>query len=189
LSWQGLDGRFRLFLLAVVLFTLGNSSDAFILLRGQERGLSILQTMGMLLTFNAVYALLAGPLGALSDRVGRRKLIIGGWLAYGLVYCGLAFAQTGAQVWALFGLYGVYYAFAEGASKALVADLAPAEKRGAAYGLYHAAVGLTALPASLIAGMLWQGVAGWGGFGASAPFFFGALMSLAAVVTLTFIES
>lgn len=179
-SLQGLDGRFKWFLLAVVVFTLGNSSDAFIILRGQERGLSILQVMGMLMTFNLVYSVLSGPLGAFSDRIGRRKLIIGGWIAYGLVYLGFALSQTGWQVWALFGLYGVYYAAAEGTAKALVADLVPDAQRGTAYGLYNAAVGLTALPASVIAGVLWQGLLGWTGLGASAPFFFGAAMALMA---------
>lgn len=180
LRFKGLDGRFKIFLLVVVLFTLGNSSDAFIILRGQERGLSVLQVMGMLIAFNAIYAALAGPLGALSDRVGRRRLIIGGWAAYGLVYLGFAFSRTGWQVWLLYALYGVYYAAAEGAARALVADLVPAEQRGTAYGLYNAAVGLTALPASLIAGLLWQGAFGWQGFGASAPFFFGAGLALLA---------
>ncbi len=148
LSLKGLDGRFKIFLLVVVLFTLGNSSDAFIILRGQERGLSLLQVMGMLIAFNAIYAALSGPLGALSDRIGRRRLIIGGWIAYGLVYLGFALARTGWQVWALYALYGVYYAAVEGNAKALVADLVPSEKRGTAYGLYNAAVGLTAFPAS-----------------------------------------
>jgi MFS family permease len=178
LSLKGMDSRFKIFLLIVVLFTLGNSSDAFIILRGQERGLDVLQVMGMVLTFNFVYTLLAAPLGFLSDKIGRRSLIIGGWVTYGLVYLGFAFAQTGWQVWALFALYGVYYAATEGTAKALVADLVPDEKRGTAYGLFNAAIGLTALPASLIAGVLWQGIGAWSGFGAAAPFFFGASMAL-----------
>ncbi len=176
----GLDKRFKFFLLTVVLFTLGNSSDAFIILRAQERGLTLLQVLGMLMTFNLIYAVLSGPLGALSDKIGRRKLIIGGWIAYGLVYLGFALSQTGGQVWTLFALYGVYYAAVEGTAKALVADLVPAEKHGTAYGLYNAAIGLTALPASLLAGILWQGVFGWSGFGAAAPFFFGAGLALLA---------
>jgi MFS family permease len=180
LSFREVDPRFKYFLLVVVLFTLGNSSDAFILLRGQERGLSILQVMGMSLTFNAVYTLFASPLGALSDRIGRRKLILGGWIAYGLVYLGLAFSHTGWQVWALFALYGLYYAATEGTARALVADLVPESNRGTAYGLFNAAIGITALPASLIAGLLWQGAGAWPGFGASAPFFFGAAMALLA---------
>jgi MFS family permease len=182
LSLKSMDVRFKAFLLVVILFTLGNSSDAFIILRGQERGLNILQIMAMLMTFNLIYAALASPLGALSDKIGRRKLIIGGWIAYGLVYLGFAVSRTGWQIWTLFGLYGIYYAASEGVGKALIADLVAPERRGTAYGLYNAAVGLTAFPASLIAGILWQGAFGWTGFGASAPFFFGAVMALLAGV-------
>ncbi|MEW6406454.1 MAG: MFS transporter [Chloroflexota bacterium] len=177
---SGMNPRFKTFLFIVVLFTLGNSSDSFIVLRAQERGLTVLQTMFMLMTFTAVYTLLSGPLGALSDRVGRRQLIIGGWLAYGLVYLGIAAAGTGWQVWALFGLYGVYYAATEGVAKALVADLVPDAQRGTAYGLFNAAIGITALPASLLAGLLWQGVGAWTGFGAAAPFYFGSSLALLA---------
>lgn len=180
LSLKGMDNRFKLFIRVLVLFTLGNSSDAFIILRGQERGLDVVQVMLMLMTFNLIYASLSGPLGALSDKIGRRKLIIGGWIAYGLVYLGFALSKTGWQIWTLFGLYGIYYAATEGVAKALIADLVAPERRGTAYGLYNAAIGLTAFPASLIAGLLWQGAFGWTGFGASAPFFFGASLALLA---------
>jgi MFS family permease len=182
LSLKGMDGRFKAYLGVVVLFTLGNSSDAFIILRAQERGLSVLQIMGMLMTFNLIYSLLSGPAGALSDRIGRRRLILGGWMVYGLIYLGFALAKTGAAVWILFGLYGVYYAMTEGTAKALVADLVPDEKRGTAYGLYSAGVGLAALPASVIAGILWQGIGAWQGFGPAAPFIFGMGMALMAGV-------
>jgi len=182
LSLGGMDSKFKTFLVIVVLFTLGNSSDSFIILRAQERGLSVLQTMFMLMTFTAIYTILSGPLGALSDKVGRRKLMIGGWLAYGLVYLGFAFAQAGWHIWLLFGLYGIYYAATEGVGKALVADIVPDAQRGTAYGLFNAAIGITALPASLLAGLLWQGAGGWTGFGPSAPFFFGASMALLAGV-------
>ncbi|MGQ9586547.1 MAG: MFS transporter [Anaerolineae bacterium] len=178
LSLVGLGSSFRVFLLIVVLFTLGNSSDAFLILRAQDRGLSVLQVLGMLLTFNAIYSIISGPAGALSDRIGRRRLIVGGWLVYGLIYLGFALAQRGWHVWALYGLYGVYYGMAEGTAKALVADLVPVEKRGTAYGVYNAAVGLTAFPASLIAGLLWQGV------GPAAPFFFGSCLALLSVILL-----
>ena len=180
LGWKDLSQQFRAFLGVMVLFTLGNSSDAFIILRGQERGLNILQVMGMMLTFTAVYSLLSSPAGALSDRVGRKKLILAGWLVYALVYLGLAGAQTGYQVWLLAALYGVYYALTEGIAKAYVADLVPQSRRGTAYGLFNAAIGITALPASLIAGILWQGLAGWSGLGPAAPFLFGAAMALLA---------
>jgi MFS family permease len=99
---------------------------------------------------------------------------------YGLVYLGFAFARAGWQVWALFGLYGLYYAATEGVAKALVADLTPPTQRGTAYGWFNAVIGITALPASLLAGVLWQGVGAWSGLGASAPFYFGALMALLA---------
>jgi MFS family permease len=180
LSLRGMDTRFKYFLLTIVIFTLGNSTDAFILLRGQERGLNMMQVMGMALTFNAVYTIFAGPFGALSDRIGRRKLILGGWIAYGLVYLGISIARTGWQVWTLFAFYGLYYAATEGAARALVADLVPDTMRGTAYGLFNSAVGIAALPASLIAGLLWQGAGAWTGFGPSAPFIFGAAMALLA---------
>lgn len=184
LSVRQFNARFRFFLLVVLLFTLGNSSDAFIILRAQERGLSVPGVLGMLITFTLVYTLVSGPAGALSDRVGRRRLIIGGWLAYAAIYLGFALAVQVWQVWLLFGLYGLYYGAAEGAAKALVADLVQPDQRGMAYGVYNAAIGLTAFPASFIAGILWQGMGPWGGFGPSAPFLFGAALALAAVLLL-----
>jgi MFS family permease len=185
LSLAGFERRFKIFLLIILLFTLGNSSDAFILLRAQERGLNVLGILGMTITFNLVYALVSGPAGALSDRIGRRKLIVGGWFVYGLIYLGFALAGATWQVWALFTAYGVYYGMFEGAAKAMVADLVRPEQRGTAYGVYNAAVGLASFPASLIAGLLWQGVGAWGGFGPGAPFLFGAALALSAAVLLT----
>jgi MFS family permease len=180
LSLRGMDGRFKVFMLVLVLFTLGNSSDAFIILLGQNRGLDIVQILLMLMTFNLIYSTLAGPLGALSDKIGRRRLIIGGWIAYGLVYLGFALSHTGWQIWTLYGLYGIYYAATEGSAKALIADLVAPDRLGTAYGIYNAAIGLMALPASVIAGLLWQGAFGWMGFGPAAPFFFGASLALLA---------
>ena len=180
LSLQGMNRRFKLFMLVLILFTLGNSSDAFIILLGQNRGLDVFQILLMLLTFNLIYSVLAGPLGALSDKIGRRRLIIGGWIAYGLVYLGFALSHTGWEIWTFYGLYGIYYAATEGSAKAFIADLVPSERRGTAYGLYNAAIGLMAFPASAIAGLLWQGAFGWHGFGPSAPFLFGAVLALTA---------
>jgi MFS family permease len=184
MSFKDVDARFKIFLMVMILFTLGNSSDSFIILRAQERGLSVLHTLLMLMTFTAIYTALSGPLGAWSDKIGRRKLIIGGWLAYGLVYLGFALASAGWQIWMLFGLYGVYYAATEGVAKAFIADLIPEAQRGTAYGLFNAAIGITALPASLLAGLLWQGAWTWAGFGASAPFFFGASLALLSSLLL-----
>ncbi|HEY5671930.1 MAG TPA: MFS transporter, partial [Anaerolineales bacterium] len=180
-TWNNLDRRVKAFILVIVLFTLGNSSDAFIILRSQERGLSVLQILGMLLTFNAIYTLLSSPAGALSDRIGRKGLILAGWTIYGLVYLCLAFAKTGFQVWLFFSLYGIYYALTEGTARAYIADLVSQDQRGGAYGLFHAAIGLASLPASLIAGILWQGIGPWAGFGPSAPFVFGAGMAILSV--------
>jgi MFS family permease len=183
-SLAAFDARFKFFLFIVVLFTLGNSSDAFLILRAQAAGLPVLGVLGMMITFNAVYTLVSGPAGALSDRVGRRRLIVGGWAVYGLIYLGFARVTVGWQAWALMAVYGIYYGLTEGVAKALVADLVPAEKRGTAYGLFNAAIGLTAFPASFIAGILWQGAFGWNGFGPGAPFYFGAVMALLACALL-----
>ena len=185
ITFRGLGRPFLIFLLIVGLFDLGNSSDAFLVLRAQERGLSVIGILGMLVTFNVIYALVSTPAGSLSDRVGRRKVIIGGWLAYAAIYLGFALAGSGWHVWLLYALYGVYYGLAYGTTKAMVADLVPAELRGTAYGTYNATLGLLDFPASLIAGLLWQGVGPWPGFGAPAPFLFGAALALAAAVLMS----
>ena len=177
---------FKRYLIIILLFTLGNSSDAFLILRAQSAGLSILGVLATLILFNLAYAAVSGPAGSLSDKIGRPRLLLGGWLFYALVYLGLAFAQTGWQIVLLYVLYGIYYGLTEGSAKALVADLVPKKRRGAAYGWYNGAVGLAALPASLLAGLLWQGVAGWAGFGAAAPFLFGAGMAVTAALLLLF---
>jgi len=181
---RGLGPRFGWFMLVVAVFTLGNSSDAFLVLRAQERGLSVAGVLGMLITFNIVYALVSTPAGALSDRVGRRPVVIAGWLVYAAVYLGFAAAGAAWQVWALFGVYGVYYGLAFGTMRAMVADLVPGALRGTAFGTYNAVAGVLAAPASVIAGVLWQGVLGWRGFGASAPFLFGGLMALLASILM-----
>ena len=185
LTLQGFDRRFRWFLLAVVVFTLGNSADAFVILRAQDRGLGVAGILGMLLTFNLVYASISGPAGALSDRLGRRKLILAGWTVYGLLYLGFGLAADAWHMWVLYACYGIYYGVTEGTAKALVADLVTPEQRGTAYGIYNAAIGITALPASVLAGVLWQGAFGWDGFGSAAPFLVGAVLALVAVAIFT----
>jgi MFS family permease len=183
ITLKGLGKPFITFLVIVGLFDLGNSSDAFLVLRAQERGMSVIGILLMLATFNLVYALISTPAGSLSDRIGRKKLIIGGWLVYGLIYLGFALAQQPWHVWVLYLTYGLYYGMAYGTAKAMVADLVPSEMRGTAYGTYNAILGIIDFPASLIAGLLWQGVGGWEGFGPSAPFLFGgALAFLAALL-------
>jgi len=186
ISFKELGKPFLIFLLIVGLFDLGNSSDAFLVLRAQERGMSVLGILLMLAAFNLIYALVSTPAGSLSDRIGRRKVIIGGWMVYGAIYMGFALAQRPWHIWGLYIAYGLYYGLAYGTAKAMVADLVSPELRGTAYGTYNAVLGIIDLPASLLAGLLWQGVGTWKGFGPSAPFFFGGgLAFLAALLLIT----
>jgi len=183
-AFKTLGKRFVVFMLIVGLFDIGNSSDAFLVLRAQERGISVLGIMGMLVVFNVVYTLISTPAGAISDRLGRKTLIIGGWLVYALVYLGFGVAQSTWHIWVLYIIYGMYYGLAYGTTKAMVADIVPLELRGTAYGTYNAVLGILDFPASLIAGVLWQGIGEWGGFGPSAPFLFGAAAALCAAVLM-----
>jgi len=172
----GFDTRFKLFLAIMAVFTLGNSSDFFVILRAQNLGSSVLYVVLMLAVFNIAYAVTALPAGILSDRLGRRWIITIGWFIYALVYLGFALASELWQVWLLFVGYGVYYGVVEGVARAFVADLVPVERRGTAYGLYHGVVGLALLPASLIAGWLWQA------YSPAAPFFLGAGLAFIAML-------
>jgi len=170
------DGRFKLFLVIMVLFTLGNSSDAFLILRAQNLGFSVVQVLLLFVAFNLVYALAAMPAGMVSDKLGRKRVIVVGWAIYALSYLGLALASATWQLWLLFALYGLYYGISEGVCRAFVCDLVPAERRGTAYGWYHTAVGISLLPASVIAGLLWQYIT------PAATFYFGAGMAGAAML-------
>jgi MFS family permease len=171
-------------LLIMALFTLGNSADAFLILRAQAAGLALRQVMGLLLLFNVSYTLLSGPAGAVSDRIGRKRVLLLGWGLYALIYLGFAVAVQGWHLLLLFVAYGFYYGLAEGTAKAFVADLVQPDQRGTAYGWFNAAIGVAALPASLLAGLLWQGAGGWPGLGMAAPFVFGGALALTAAVLL-----
>jgi MFS family permease len=184
IGFRGLGRRFAVFLAIVGLFDLGNFSDAFLVLRAQERGLGVDSLLWTLVGFNLVYALVATPAGALSDRIGRRRIITAGWIAYAGIYLGFARAGSGTEIVALYLCYGAYYGLTMGTAKAMVADLVPAPLRGTAYGSYHALLGVINLPASLIAGLLWQGFGPWPGFGPAAPFYFGAATALGAALLL-----
>jgi MFS family permease len=167
-----------------VVFELGNSADAFLVLRAQERGLGVVEVLWVLLGFNLVYALVAAPAGHLSDRVSRKGVVLASWALYAVAYTGFALSRSELHVVLLYLLYGVYHGLVAGAAKALVADLVPDELRATAYGGYAAAIGLVTLPASLLAGVLWEGFAGWGGLGPSAPFWFGAATAVLAATLL-----
>jgi MFS family permease len=183
LSLKEFDGNFKRFLVVIALFTLSNSTDAFLLLRAGEAGIAppLLPILWMVLHFSKVVSSLIG--GSLSDKFGRKKLIFSGWILYALVYLGFAFVNEAWQAWALFAIYGVYFGLTEGAEKALVADLVPAKKRGTAFGLYNLAFGITVFPASLLLGGIWN----W--YGASYAFVFSAGLSILAAVFLLTIKT
>lgn len=180
-----LPPAFSRYLVVLGLFTLGNSSDAFLLLRAQEAGLA-LAAVPLLWSFHHVVKSATSTWGgSLSDRIGRRRAIVAGWALYALSYAGLAVATTAWQVFALFAVYGVHYALAEGAERALVADLAGAGARGTAFGLYHAVTGLMLLPASLLTGALWQVVGPGTALGTGAVLAGLAALGLLALVPET----
>lgn len=184
ISFKGLGKNFMFFMIIVGIFDLGNSSDAFLVLRAQERGMSTLHILIMLAVFNLVYTLVSTPAGMISDKIGRKKLIIGGWTMYALIYLGFALAQNVTHIWMLYVAYGLYYGMAYGTAKAMLSDLVPKDLRGTAFGTYNAVLGILDFPASLIAGLLWSGAGSWQGFGASAPFFFGAVLATIAIVMM-----
>jgi len=180
LSLAGFDENFKILLLIVVVFGLGNSSDVFLILRAKNLGLSATLVVLAYVLYNVVYASFSMPAGILSDRVGRKKLMVGGFLIFSMVYFALALVSKSVYIWPLFAIYGVYIAATEGVSRALVTDMAEPENRGMALGLYHTAVGLVTLAASLIAGLLWTYV------GPSAPFVYGGLTALLAALLFIF---
>jgi len=167
---------FWTFLGLLLLFTLGNSTDAFLLLRAAQLGVATAWIPILWALLQGVKALANTPAGILSDRIGRTPLLVAGWLVYALVYLGLGQASAPWQAWALFALYGLYFGFTEGVEKALVADLAPERARGSAFGWYNLSLGLGALPASLLFGALWE----WRG--SAFAFGAGALLALSAAL-------
>ncbi len=177
---KGLSLKYYMFLFIVLLFSLGNSSDTFLILRAQNVGVTLLAIPLVFALFNFVYASFSIPLGSLSDKIGREKVIILGWLCYGLSYLGFGLANNSLEIWFLFAFYGIYYATTEGVAKAFIADLVPQNNRGRGYGIYNASVGLMTLPASFAAGFLWDRI------NPSAPFFFGSLISFTAIILLVF---
>jgi MFS family permease len=182
-SLREFDGNFKRFLFVIALFTLSNSTDAFLLLRAEQAGIApaMLPLLWMALHFSKVVFSLAG--GNLSDKLGRKQMIIAGWVVYAAVYVSFAFVNSAWQAWTLFVIYGVYFGLTEGVEKAFVADMVTDEKRGTAYGFYNLAYGITVLPASLLFGFLWDR------FGVETAFGVSASISILAAILLLGIKS
>ncbi|MFI5230300.1 MAG: MFS transporter [Gemmatimonadales bacterium] len=173
-----MGASFWTFMFIIFIFTLGNSTDAFLLLRARQLGVPVALAPILWALLNGVKSISNVPGGSLSDRVGRRPTLVAGWLVYALVYFLFARASHAWHAWALFAGYGVFFGLTEGTELALVADVVPAARRGAAYGWYYLAIGIGALPASLLFGLLWDR------YGSGVAFTTGAALSLAAAVLL-----
>jgi MFS family permease len=176
-----LSQRFWGYLAVVFVFTLGNSTDAFLLLRANQLGVPIALAPVLWALLNFIKSATGTYGGGLSDRIGRKPLIVGGWLLYAAVYLAFSLAHAAWQAWALFAVYGVFYGMTEGTEKALVVDIVPAQRKGTALGWYNLAIGIGALPASLIFGAIWDRA------GAEAAFAFGAVVALVASVGMMFV--
>jgi MFS family permease len=174
LRWTDWDRRFKFFLLIIILFTLGNSSDAFLLLRAKDLGIGAHAIPILWFFFHLSKAAFSVPGGIISDRIGRKKVMVLAWIVYGLTYIGFGFASNAYHIWLLFLVYGFFYGLSEGTERAWVSDLVEESKRGTAFGAYHFAIGVAALPASLLLGFIWKAV------GVRWAFTFGAVMALIA---------
>jgi MFS family permease len=174
LTLRAMGKPFKLFLLVNVIFALGNSSDAFLILRTQSLGVTAIETVLMYVVFNLCYSLLSYPFGHLSDRFGARKILIASFFLFAVVYAGFGVIQRAGFFWVLFPLYGMYMAMSDGISKAYISNLVPAESRATAIGLFYTSTGIMTFFASLIAGILWNIL------GASTPFYAGAVCATGA---------
>ncbi len=174
------DPTLKRFLWAIAFFNLANFSYAFFILRADDIGLALFMIPLVYFVYNAVYAAFAQPIGKLSDKVGRRPILIVGILLFGLTSLGFGFVANTTTIWFLFALYGLFMAVTDGVSRAYVSDLAASNKRGLAFGTYHAIVGITVLPANFIGGVLWHSV------NVQAPFVYAAVLSVISALLLAF---
>lgn len=170
-SLRHFDWRVKWFILIVTLFALGNSSDAFLILRAEQLGVPVLMIPAVYLTFNLIYSFSAIPAGMAADRFGRKRIILLGFILFAGLYYGFAVAESSAAIWWLFGLYGLFMGLTEGIQKAFLASIIPPDFKATAFGVHASAVGMATLPASLIGGLLWDRVS------PAATFYFGAAMA------------
>ena len=181
LTLKVFDWRFKFFIMIAALFSVGNSSDVFLILRAQQAGIHVAAIPVVYLMFNVVYSMSAIPAGVIADRYGLRRVILAGFVLFALVYFGFANARGTGDIWVLFAAYGVFMGLNEGILKAFVAKIAPAEFKATAFGIYNTAVGLALLPASVAGGWLWDHV------GPSATFYYGsATAAVSAVLFVVF---
>jgi MFS family permease len=181
LTFAHFDWRFRFFVFIAALFAVGNSSDVFLILRAEQKGVQTTIIPIVYLLFNLVYSLSSIPAGMAADRFGRKRVILSGFVLFAVLYYGFAVADSAAAIWVLFGLYGLFMGLTEGIQKAFLATIIPADFKATAFGIYNTVVGLAMFPASLIGGWLWDHVS------PSATFYFGALTAgLSSVLFLIF---
>ena len=185
--WKGIrqvDRQVKIYLLAVFLFTLGNSSNSFLLLKAKATGFNDINVVLLYFIYNIIASILSIPFGKLSDKIGRKKLLVTGYFVFALCYLGFGFAGSKLQMIFVFALYGAYTAMIAGVERAFVAEISPSAIKGTMLGLHSTITGLALLPASMIAGFLWNQ------FGAIVPFVFGACMALlAAFLLLLFMKT
>lgn len=175
-EWSKTNASFKIFLLISFIFTLGNSSDVFMILRAQNLGLSIGLTIFTYVLFNSTYALFSLPAGLIADKIGARRVLFMGFIIFAFVYLGFGFIDTAKWIWLLFPIYGIYMALTDGVSKAYISKLIPHEISASAFGIYQTLMGVATFFASTIAGALWT-------FGSvRLPFYFGGLMAIVAAV-------
>ncbi|MBI5664109.1 MAG: MFS transporter [Nitrospirae bacterium] len=176
LSLKDFDWRYKAFVAVSALFALGNSSDAFLILRATDTGISETHVPLLYLSFNLIYSLVSFPAGVLSDRIGRKRVILSGFILFGFVYLGFALASATWHIWGLFLLYGIFMGLTEGIHKAYLGSIIPEHLKATGFGIYNTCVGLAVLPASIIGGRLWDT------FGAHATFYYGSITAFMAAI-------
>jgi MFS family permease len=181
-NWSSFDSSFKIFLFISFIFALGNSSDAFLILRAQNLGLSMVSVILAYVLFNFTYSIFSTPAGIISDKIGPKKVLLSGFLLFSAIYLFFGLTNVSFLLWLLFPFYGIYMALTEGVGKAYISNLVSQEKAGTAFGIYQTTIGLCTFFASLIAGLLWTYI------GVSAPFIFGSVMAMISALLFVVLE-
>ncbi len=176
LKWRDINPSFKIFLLISIIFSIGNSSDAFLILRAQNLGLAIKVTIFAYVLFNLTYAIFSIPAGVIADKIGAKKVLIMGLILFSLVYFSLGLINKSLFIWLLFPVYGIYMALTEGVGKAYISLLVPQEKSGTAFGIYQTSIGICSFFASIIAGVMWNYI------NVRVPFYFGSITALISAI-------